>query len=238
MSALAKELSQAQLAERLAAFSNAKRTPLEASLGAAAMLLGLWVFDWPAAAVFGFFWLENVLNGVFFFLKMLGLRGSVAGDDLKRALERSQLTAEQREAQLKAAAGCLHYVAPLFFLMHYGMFCLAHVAFVAFYLPGWSSGFFTLGGAMTMLIIVLFGAIELAKFRHNVPSDVPRMVFMFAAYDRVVILHIALVFGGFVSIALGQYAIVYLLIALKFFADISGKLSLTDQILRKLKGAQ
>ncbi len=228
------QLSRDDLAARLTTLSSPQRSLWEASLGAGVLLLGLIVFDWPPAAIFGFFWLENLFNGIFHVAKMMSLRGALIGDDLQRALERSPLDASQKKAQAQAAAGCLHFFAPMIFVMHYGMFCGSHLAFVAMLFDGWASEFLTLGGMLAIVAMVLFGVLDVFRFRQNAPTDTPRMAYMFAAYDRVVILHVALVFGGFLAIAFSQSAVVYLLIALKFYADVSGRFSLSRQIARKL----
>ncbi len=235
---LSPQLSRVELAERLAALSPQQRTWWEAGLSAAVLLVGLIVFDWPPAAVFGFFWLENLFNGAFHVAKMLNLKGTLIGDDLRRALERSGADESQKQAQAQAAAGCLHFFAPAIFVLHYGMFCAAHLTFVALMFDGWASEFATLGGGIAIALIVAFGVIDVLRFRRSAPSDVPRMAYMFAAYDRVVILHVALVFGGYLLIALGQSAVVYLLIALKFYADVSGRFSLSRQIARRMPQRQ
>lgn len=228
------QLSREELAQRLTELSPPKRPLWEASLTAGVLLLGLIVFDWPPAAVFGFFWLENLFNGAFHVAKMLNLKGSLVSEDLQRALDRSRIDESQKKAQAQAAAGCLHFFAPAIFVMHYGMFCGVHLAFVAAMFDGWASEFATLGGAIAIAAILLFGTLDVLRFRRSAPTDMPRMAFMFAAYDRVVILHVAILFGGYLSIAFGQSAVVYLLIALKFYADVSGRFSLSRQIARKL----
>lgn len=237
MTALAPSLTHAELADRLERLAGERAPRWAAVLSAIVLLLGVGYFGWSAAAVFGLFWLENALGGVFFLLRMLALRGSLVSDDLRRALERNErLTVEQRQAQMTAAAGCLHAIAPAVFVLHYGLFCAVHLSFVVLFFPGWSAIYGTPSGWLAIVAMVVPLAIDTWRFRQRRDlDDLPRMVYMLTCYDRVLILHVSLVLAGVLVWWLGTTAMVYLLIAIKFAFDWSGRGVLSAHFARRLR---
>lgn len=237
MNTLAPPLSRVELADRLEGLAGARAPRWAAVLSAVVVLLGVVRFDWTPAAVFGLYWLENVLGGVFFLLRLMHLRGSLVSEDLRGALARDErLTSAQRQAQMDAAAGCLHTFAPAVFVLHYGLFCLVHLGFVAFFFPGYAEIYQTPSGWWAIVAMVLPLALDTWRFRarHDL-QDLPRMVYMLTCYDRVLVLHLTLVLGGVTIWWLGAEALVYLLIAIKFAFDWSGRGVLSVHYARRLR---
>ena len=212
-----------------------ERLPAAGALSSAAILaFGVLVLDWSPAAVMGLFWLENVIHGCFHALRMQALSGRMVDDKLERALEQAgHLDPVERERQLEAASGCMHHVSIPFFMLHYGGFCAGHLLFVALLFPDWATSFATLGGlaAITMMLLN-HGQVTLQFRRRPELKKLPRMLYMFAAYDRVFVLHLALMAGGVLVLFGAAKPAVLLLIALKLWSDMRGGFSLIGQVRR------
>ena len=136
-----------------------------------------------------------------------------------------------------AAVRGIKFVLVPFFVFHYGIFCLVHGAFV-FALLGSDD---PTGGSLDYTIPAVWGRftqddlhwsllilaashlysffvnyIGGGEFRRSGP-----IVLMFRPYQRIVILHVAILFGAFVTIALGSpIFILVILIALKIGVDL------------------
>lgn len=156
---------------------------------ACVLLLG-----WDVGLLMILYWLENLVVGAVNVLKM----GAVA-----------------------AAGGAAGIAVGLFlipfFVFHYGLFCTVHGVFVFTLFAGDRPGLF--GGrpdpaaavradpslllnlaALAALHLVLFG-FWLAEGRRG-RVDLPGQ--MAAPYGRIVVLHLAILFGGMAALALGQ----------------------------------
>jgi hypothetical protein len=177
---------------------------------AAVLAYGVLVLDWPVLTVMLLFWLENVLIGGFNVIKMLrtGRRGG--------------------PKQFAAAVG-----DSVLFTLHYGLFTLLHGIFVitlfsslrdggSFEEMGavlhnavFGEGFFV---ALGMLFVMQL--LEFLRWRRQPmeqsPSDLMR-----APYGRILILHLTLVAGGMLILALGAPVVgVLMLVALKLVVDL------------------
>lgn len=174
-------------------------------------LAGVLFWGWDAFALIALFWMENVLVGVFFILRMLCL------DPLDRALWAAKL-----------------FMVP-FFCVHYGMFTAVHGVFVFAMLGGKRydpQGFWVLEPAaraaedfgLWLPMAVLAGS-HLFSFSYNYVyrgefRRAQLASLMTQPYARVVVLHVAILFGGFAAMALGSplWALLVLL-ALKVALD-------------------
>jgi len=158
-------------------------------------LLGVMVWGWNVFELMFLYWIENVVIGVFMILTML----------------------------IVGARGGIHDLIPAifmgaFFTFHYGMFCMGHGVFVlSLFYPGgmpadMASGLFApidfirttelwrgFGWALGGILIVQ--AVQLA---HNWTAlrqeNLGRI--MMSPYARIIILHITLIFGGMLVMAL------------------------------------
>jgi hypothetical protein len=173
-------------------------------------VIGVLFWGWNAGILMLLYWLENVVIGLFNAARMIaaGAANGVGG-----------------------LLACL-FVVP-FFAFHYGMFCLVHGVFV------WTmfgAGFKNVAmlndlpdlprfiatllsaepglkpGAASIVIwqAVMFG---LFLFRREYRETDP-MTQMSEPYGRIVVLHITIIAGGFVVLALGQPWIGVLILAL------------------------
>ena len=189
------------------------------------------LFGWNAFDVVVLYWLENVVIGVINLLKMITY-GAIG------TLEKNG-SAMHRVAQIFS----MLWLA-MFFAIHYGAFCYGHGFFIFTFLrnpPGEGvveavkSGPFP-SHLLGNLQSVLNGGLWLAlaglvvshsfSFVHNFILrreylKVNSKLLMIAPYGRVVILHVAIIFGGFVVALLGSpLGAVLFLIVMKIILDV------------------
>ncbi|MGE3302775.1 MAG: DUF6498-containing protein [Hyphomonadaceae bacterium] len=182
---------------------------------------GVLFWGWSAGALMLLYWLENVVVGVFNALRM-GVSGAAQGP--------------------AAGVGALFLIA--FFLFHYGMFCAVHGVFVwtmfgqgletlargadpfadplgfvghiALATPGLRAGF----AAMVVWHAAMFFVFFLGRREYR---ETDPMTQMSRPYGRIVVLHVTIIAGGFVVLALGQPVFaVAILSALKAAMDMGG----------------
>ena len=151
------------------------------------------LFGWQAVPLVALSWLENLVIGGFTLLRIIG-------------------TAAGNISHL----GLVLFMVP-FFTFHYGMFCFVHGIFLRSFsgsgqfpdspaeLVGWALGtgphmaWFV--GAIIAVNAVFYVVDYLigGAYRTAVPSEE-----MMAPYGRIVTLHVAILFGAGIMIALGQ----------------------------------
>lgn len=168
-------------------------------------LAGVLFWGWDAFALIALFWMENVVIGVFFILRMLSLDPS----DL-------------------ALWGAKLFMVP-FFCVHYGMFTAGHGFFVFSMLGGGKYSVSSVEGAADdlglWLPLAVLASSHLFSFLYNYlyRGEFRRAQLtslMTQPYARIIVLHVAIIFGGFAAMALGSplWALVILL-ALKIGLD-------------------
>lgn len=175
-------------------------------------LVGVLFWDWDVFALLVLCWMENVVVGVFFILRMM--------------------FADLEEAAL--SVGKLFMV--LFFCVHYGMFTAVHGVFV-FTLFG--QGRYRVDGLDALVpaaraaddyglwvpLAVLFASHFFSfawnYFYRGEFRSAKLTKLMVAPYSRVVVLHVAIILGGIAAMALGSplWALL-VLVALKVGLDL------------------
>jgi hypothetical protein len=210
---------EVRLIDEVASRSPAEPIPAEKPLSAWVLVLanlvplaGVLFWGWSAFALVALFWMENVVIGVFFILRMLAL--------------------DPRDPALWAAK---LFMVP-FFCVHYGMFTAIHGSFVFHLLGGkdyQTQGLLPLDAAARAAVelglwlpLGVLGASHLFSFLWNYlyrgeyrRAQLTRL--MAQPYGRVVVLHVAIIFGGFAAAMLGSplWALL-VLVALKIGLDV------------------
>ncbi len=189
---------------------------------------GIYAWGWDIFSVFFLYWAENAIVGIYTLLMMLVV-----------AAHRGIL------------AVLFSFFTMAFFCLHYGMFCLAHLAiltelfgkehllhqnfqpedFLPFILSPHVQGFYI--AALGIAIAQAFQCYD--KFIKHYINTQNAQELMWAPYGRIVVLHIAILLGGFAAQGLGQpvWALV-VLIALKTLYDVAA-LKLREEDEHKLK---
>ena len=178
-------------------------------------LLGVMLFGWDVFVIVFLFWLENVIVGVFNVLRMLWVERGVETMPLAKI-----------------------FVIP-FFVFHYGMFTAVHGVFVfALFGSGVSNNLFPTVVSIVDVIQehrlwIAVAALLLSHgfsfVRNYVAAQEYRRVtlkqLMGQPYGRVVVLHIAIIGGGFLVMALGAPVFgLALLVVLKVIMDVGAHL--------------
>lgn len=160
-------------------------------------IAGIFILNWTPASVMALYWLETVIIGLWNYPKIWLCKGG-AGEKL---------------------------FISAFFAAHFGMFNFGHMFFLReMYDAGAEfESIFTFGTLFwTGLIFVFSHGVSFfvnyvgrREFEGRGPNEQ-----MFYPYARVVVLHAAIIFAGFLVLMLGDMAGVIVLIAIKTLVDI------------------
>jgi hypothetical protein len=200
------------------------RPPLALALSASLLpLAGVLAFDWPVASVIGLYWIENVLIGLFWLPRMLGSKTLLPDPKLAAALEASESTRARAAELVHNTARVQHWIMPGFFVVHYGLFCLVHLAVINFVFDGAFDGWASVLGLATLAVMALEQALKLRAFRADPElAALPRATLMIAPYPRIVALQFALILGA-VPALFGWPAVAAVLLAvIRFAVDYRG----------------
>jgi hypothetical protein len=219
------------------ALNRLRLTPSAVALLAANLvpLLGVMFAGWSLLEVVALYWIENLVIGGINVLKM-----ATSAPDPEYLLEREQniLTGElgppKPPSPHTAVTTAGHHLVKLlfipFFAFHYGMFCMVHGVFI-FALLG-DQGPFGLGqgpfgglqqevlallsGGTLIAILGLIGSHLFSYGYHFLYRGEFRRtnvgLLMMAPYGRIVVLHVAILFGAFATHLLGQPMILLILL--------------------------
>lgn len=151
-------------------------------------LIGVWYFNWDVGIIIFLYWLENVVIGILNVPKILSCRGS------------------KKPGARKESLGGLIFLSG-FFSVHYGMFCFGHYTFIQTFfegLPEFSNipsrlfeGFLIwplLGLLFSHFISMIVNFYGKGEYRSRSANTQ-----MFMPYTRIMILHIVIIFGGFLA---------------------------------------
>ncbi len=218
--------------------SRPPRRPLDLSVLAllaanAIPLIGVLFWGWDAARIVFLYWFENVVVGAINVLKIVATRGRPLAPDGVEWLD-----TEQRKNLQRLSHAPKLFLIP-FFVVHYGLFTFVHGVFlVTFFgtdgLHGsmgdpasgvgeivrsvFSGGGLWAAAALIASHLYSFGAnyIGRGEFQRKSAQQV-----MFAPYGRVVVLHLAILFGGMAVQFLGNpLPLLVLLVAGKTVLDL------------------
>lgn len=156
--------------------------PIAAAIGFNLIpIAGVLFWGWSAFALVFLYWFENVVIGV-------------------RTL--ANIAANAMTSGVNPAAG---FALGAFFTVHYGLFCTVHGVFVFAMFGGEGGLAESANYGWGILSIVLWQIVLFVLF---VVSGEPRrakpMELMFAPYPRIVVLHIAIIGGGWLVMAMGE----------------------------------
>lgn len=183
----------------------ATSTPSAVGLVAANLvpLVGVLFFGWSLFGVIAVYWIENAVIGSYALLRILTAQGSEGtGQQTPKA-----------------------FLAP-FFVVHYGGFWLGHGVFLVSLFGETGGGDWVEGGGLGVASVVALVVSHGMSFAFNYlaggerKAAVPSLE-MFRPYGRVVVLHLAILGGGFLVDALGAPTLALaLFVALKTALDL------------------
>lgn len=184
-------------------------------------LIGVVSWGWSIFEIVSLYWFENLVIGVVNALKIITCCPVNRGHDVHKAFPRRGGHRGGRASSNSTGHVAKLFLVP-FFAVHYGIFCFGHGIFV-FSLLGGKNGdvvsgdlltgikqmisqVFFAGGQWFALAIIashgfsfFFHYLGRGEFRRVSPPQL-----MMAPYGRIVILHVAIIFGAFFIQALGS----------------------------------
>ncbi len=197
------------------------------------LLAGVIALDWSVFDIVFLYWAENLVIGAINVLKMIA-----ANPDPLAGLEDGpgNPVGDRLPAQVTGAAigwGVKLFLIP-FFIVHYGGFCMGHGVFVfaLFNEAGefgddlWSALPALVTGGLG-LSLALLAASHLFSFITNYLGRgeyrrTSAAALMMRPYGRIVALHITIILGGFLAMALGDHLLLLIvLVVLKTFVDLA-----------------
>ncbi len=161
-------------------------------------VVGVFVFGWDIATILALYWLETIIIGALNIPKMWACEGGI---------------------------GSKVFIT-VFFMVHFGMFCAGHLIFLnatfntnAVLATAFDGGPLT-WTALSLLISHTFSMMINFFAKREYEGRQPNEQ-MFFPYGRIVVMHIVIIFGGFLALILGApIAALLLLIVLKTGMDI------------------
>ena len=219
--------------------ATANATPRQLRLSAvvlllanAAPLLGVLFLQWSVGSVLILYWFENIVIGILNVAKMIV--SAPANDSFVAALAAAPAKEPQAATVAAPSAQALKLIVIPFFIFHYFFFCAGHGIFI-FSMFGSDEGYFgepsgfgllgALGRALeifatplALAALVLVVSHVISFFQNYIGAgeykqlDLRKLMTM--PYGRVVALHVTIIAGGFVTLALGQpvWALVVLVV--------------------------
>lgn len=175
-------------------------------------LIGVLFLGWDVSMVMFLFWFENVIIGFYYVLKMLSARGKSS-----------------------EFPGCAVYFFLIpFFIFHYGIFCMVHGMLIGAFFGGQRAEFNSPADLISVIFqkdligpaFVLFlshgvsfimNYINAGEFKSSTAHGL-----LGQPYGRIFILHLAILFGGFLAAATGSSRpAVAILVLLKIVVDVA-----------------
>jgi Family of unknown function (DUF6498) len=192
-------------------------------------LVGVLFWGWSTFAIVMIYWCENVVIGVINILKMICCMPDPVEMEREMSVHGGDPQVQKAVRAFKSfdkPVGLINQASKLFlipfFIFHYGMFCMVHGVFVVTLLGDkgtdhfvgspiavYSSLFSRAAEAGLLWAVAGLAASHLYSFFTNYLGQgeyrrtvVPAL--MAQPYGRIVVLHIAILFGAFITVALGS----------------------------------
>ena len=174
---------------------------------------GVIFLNWNPFDVILLYWTENIVIGMFNFFRMLFAQGKSAS-----------LMVSSNLGVGMPGGFLMNLGLGIFFLFHYGMFTLVHGVFVGvlvfpkttFFLNGDFSGI----GIFMLALTISHGFSFLYNYiwkKEYLERNVQQQ--MMAPYGRIIVIHMTIILGGFVSMFLPSYTIIVFVI-IKIIVDL------------------
>ncbi len=207
-------------------------------------LFGVLFLGWDAFSIVILYWSENVIIGAINVLKMITCRpdderlilGDVDPNDKLNRLRMERSRGGSVKMLRLANDGSKLFFVP-FFIIHYGGFCFVHGVLIFAIFGREAGGFGPFGGFDNLLhvfssehlwwCVAALAVSHLWSFAvnyigHGEYRRSTVLILMFQPYARIVILHVAILIGGFIATMLGNNVLVLLILVVgKMLLDLS-----------------
>lgn len=201
-------------------------------------LFGVLFLGWDLFTIMFLFWAESAVIAFYTILKLVTIKKLTLDSHKQKQIEQQFGNSAKAKKIIAGVTIIVKLFMTGFFIVHFGIFMAVHLAFIVGFFGTQES--FTLdaellpGLILTVrsllpviaLMFVSHGISFVQNFsRKNEQSLLDAQSTMMLPYKRVVIMHITILIGGFLTMLLGTpvWALV-LLIVLKGFGDLRGHL--------------
>jgi len=187
-------------------------------------LIGVLFLKWGIFLILLVYWLESAVIGFYTILKIAWSKGQVHPNIPDGPVE-NPIEANAKSSEINLAMKI--FLVP-FFMIHYGGFMLGHLAFI-FAISSMNKGAFPslIEAILTVLVstISLLVSHGISFYTHYIKEKeyerAAAPVIMMSPYGRIIVMHITILFGGFLIMATQlPIALISLFIILKVFVDI------------------
>ncbi len=194
-------------------------------------IYGVIFLNWNPFDVILLYWTENIVIGMFNFFRMLFAQGKAPFGMVSSSLGGGT-----------PGGFAMNLGLGIFFLFHYGMFTFVHGVFVGFlvfpkttfFLNGDFSGI----GIFMLALTISHGFSFLYNYiwkKEYLERNVQQQ--MMAPYGRIVVIHLTIILGGFVSMFLPNYAIIIFVI-IKIIVDLGAHMKAHTNVLGYATGGK
>jgi hypothetical protein len=204
-------------------------------------VFGVFYWDWSVFTIVFLYWCENLIVGLITILKMLTARPDPEqGGFVIELPDAPGRQAKQLPLPAEAMSGAAAFAVNLFlipfFAFHYGMFCMGHGIFVFSLFGGdspgngiWQSAAALLEGPLLLVCAALLVShlisYAINYLGHGENRRTNPVNLMMAPYKRIVVLHLTIIFGGWMIMAFDSpLGLLLLMIGLKIFMDVRAHL--------------
>jgi hypothetical protein len=202
--------------------SQQRPLPVAALIAALLPLSGVWLLDWPVEAMFGLYWAETVVIGVFHGLTLFALRGTVTDPELARVLaDDPTITPAERAQRIETDRRRQLLWIPWFAFAFYGLFFAAHAGGIAVLFDGAFASLATGFGLASLVAMSVQPALDYRRFRADDElRSLPAGELFFRPFKRVGVMQLALLLGAIPVNAGYPLAAALVLTALKLCVEL------------------
>ena len=183
--------------------------------------------NWDLATVVFIYWAQSVIIGIFAFLSILFTDTSAMADGITE----TTTLPDGSKLVRKGNPGTFKVLMAGFFAFHYGFFHLIYFFFIVDSGIFGPVGFSDPGIANSCGLFFAIHAYSFLYHRQRGKAAVADMVMQFMEpYDRILPMHLTIIFGSFIILGLGFFGIttvtpvLVLFLLLKTYADVAGHL--------------
>jgi hypothetical protein len=199
-------------------------------------VFGLIFLDFDILSVILIYWAESGIVGFYGILKMVFIKQPTSL--ISSHYTKLKVVGVPVKTQSSILAVSKLFMIP-FFMVHFGGFMMGHLIFILVFFAPETSGFFwpfsMLGVAFSYFKTIWIGVLLLFVshgysfyvnyLRSGEYNRLGIQTAMFQPYKRIIIMHVTLIFGGFLFIFSGQLiAILVLFVFLKIIVDLGSHL--------------
>ncbi|MFQ5548456.1 MAG: DUF6498-containing protein [Woeseia sp.] len=170
-------------------------------------LVGVLLFEWNILSILLLYWAESVIIGVLNVFRMIACDGGDIFNGVLPGIAGRPAPERLREALPRIPTGAIKLFLVPFFVIHYGAFCFGHLTAVVGLFSGTGFGFRAgrsfaemWHDSLWLAVAAIFGSHLFSFFSNYIGGGEYKRVslypLMMRPYGRIVVMHLAIVFGA------------------------------------------